>query len=187
MDILVDTGLALNINTHRTASLIGVYLMGFYNVSWVLVLSLQSSNTAGTTKKTFVSVSVAVFYCKCSFFPSFLGRAQFKIDNLHSNWEHCRTSVLPYIAGATLPARNICLDGLFCYHGGHGRRVLVCDDTFICQRYAILTYCRVLCFWENQRRDRLHGKPSMANVSVGLQVDAEDRTDSGNTNFRYAY
>ncbi|KUL83733.1 hypothetical protein ZTR_08642 [Talaromyces verruculosus] len=52
----------LDINSHRTASLIGVYLMGFYNVSWVLVLSLQSSNNAGTTKKAFISVSVAVFY-----------------------------------------------------------------------------------------------------------------------------
>lgn len=60
----MDTGLALDINSNRTASLAGVYLMGFYNVSWVLVLSLQSSNNAGTTKKTFISVSVAVFYCK---------------------------------------------------------------------------------------------------------------------------
>ena len=39
--------------------------MGFYNVPWVLMLSLQSSNTAGATKKSFVSVSVAVFYGKC--------------------------------------------------------------------------------------------------------------------------
>jgi hypothetical protein len=36
--------------------------MGFYNVSWVLMLSLQSSNTSGMTKKSFVSVSIAVFY-----------------------------------------------------------------------------------------------------------------------------
>lgn len=36
--------------------------MGFYNVPWVLMLSLQSSNTAGMTKKSFVSVSIAVFY-----------------------------------------------------------------------------------------------------------------------------
>jgi hypothetical protein len=39
--------------------------MGFYNVPWVLMLSLQSSNTAGATKKSFVSVSVAVFYGMC--------------------------------------------------------------------------------------------------------------------------
>ncbi len=36
--------------------------MGFYNVSWVLMLSLQSSNTSGMTKKSFISVSIAVFY-----------------------------------------------------------------------------------------------------------------------------
>ncbi|OWP05989.1 hypothetical protein B2J93_6313 [Marssonina coronariae] len=52
----------LDITTHRDASLAGVYLMGFYNVAWVLMLSLQSSNTAGMTKKSFVSVSIAVFY-----------------------------------------------------------------------------------------------------------------------------
>ncbi|OJJ42673.1 hypothetical protein ASPZODRAFT_20202 [Penicilliopsis zonata CBS 506.65] len=44
------------------ADLAGVYLMGFYNVPWVLALSLQTSNTAGITKKSFVSVSIAVFY-----------------------------------------------------------------------------------------------------------------------------
>jgi hypothetical protein len=69
-------GLALDINSHRTASLIGVYLMGFYNVSWVLVLSLQSSNNAGTTKKTFISVSVAVFYCKSLILAFFVDRSQ---------------------------------------------------------------------------------------------------------------
>jgi hypothetical protein len=52
----------LNTGSERDASLAGVYLMGFYNVPWVLMLSLQSSNTAGATKKSFVSVSVAVFY-----------------------------------------------------------------------------------------------------------------------------
>ncbi|RDW85980.1 hypothetical protein BP5796_04305 [Coleophoma crateriformis] len=52
----------LNISVHRGASLAGVYLMGFYNTSWVLMLSLQSSNTGGMTKKSFVSVSIAIFY-----------------------------------------------------------------------------------------------------------------------------
>ncbi|VUC32033.1 unnamed protein product [Clonostachys rosea] len=46
----------------RDASLAGVYIMGFYNVSWVMALSLQTSNVAGMTKKSFVSVSAAVFY-----------------------------------------------------------------------------------------------------------------------------
>ncbi|KAJ5651425.1 Major facilitator superfamily domain general substrate transporter [Penicillium longicatenatum] len=48
--------------TQRNASLAGVYIMGFYNVPWVLALSLQTSNTSGTTKKSFVSISVAIFY-----------------------------------------------------------------------------------------------------------------------------
>ncbi|KAJ5618004.1 Major facilitator superfamily domain general substrate transporter [Penicillium hordei] len=48
--------------TQRNASLAGIYIMGFYNVPWVLALSLQTSNTSGTTKKSFVSISVAVFY-----------------------------------------------------------------------------------------------------------------------------
>lgn len=48
--------------TQRNASLAGVYLMGFYNVPWVFLLSLSSSNTAGATKKSFMGVSVAVVY-----------------------------------------------------------------------------------------------------------------------------
>ncbi|KAL2671410.1 hypothetical protein Neosp_013996 [[Neocosmospora] mangrovei] len=47
---------------NRDASLAGVYLMGFYNVSWVMALSLQSSNVTGMTKKSFVSISAACFY-----------------------------------------------------------------------------------------------------------------------------
>lgn len=58
--------IVLDVNTHRTASLIGVYMMGFYNVAWVMVMSLVSSNTGGTTKKAFATVSVAILYCKFS-------------------------------------------------------------------------------------------------------------------------
>lgn len=53
---------ALDPQTRRNASLAGVYIMGFYNVPWVFMLSLQSSNTAGATKKSFMGVSVAVVY-----------------------------------------------------------------------------------------------------------------------------
>ncbi|KAI0176849.1 major facilitator superfamily domain-containing protein [Pestalotiopsis sp. NC0098] len=52
----------LDIETQRDASLAGVYLMGFYNVPWVFMLSLSSSNTAGATKKSFMGISVAVVY-----------------------------------------------------------------------------------------------------------------------------
>ncbi|KAF5983765.1 allantoate permease [Fusarium coicis] len=40
----------------------GVYLMGFYNVPWVFLLSLSSSNTAGATKKSFMGISIAIVY-----------------------------------------------------------------------------------------------------------------------------
>lgn len=61
----------LDPDTQRAASLAGVYIMGFYNVPWVIALSLQTSNTAGMTKKSFISISVAVFYGMFS--PSTLG------------------------------------------------------------------------------------------------------------------
>ncbi|KAG6361277.1 hypothetical protein INS49_009502 [Diaporthe citri] len=52
----------LDIDERRDASLAGVYIMGFYNVPWVFMLSLNSSNTAGTTKKSFTGITVAVCY-----------------------------------------------------------------------------------------------------------------------------
>ena len=55
---------ALDIAHHRTASLTGVYLMGFYNVAFISMLGLQASNTSGATKKSFGSVSIAIWYCK---------------------------------------------------------------------------------------------------------------------------
>uniref|UniRef100_A0A093VJ93 Putative transporter n=1 Tax=Talaromyces marneffei PM1 TaxID=1077442 RepID=A0A093VJ93_TALMA len=124
----------LDINSNRTASLAGVYLMGFYNVSWVLVLSLQSSNNAGTTKKTFISVSVAVFY---------------SIGNIVGP-QFFRTSQSPHY-----PL------GIF----------------------AMMS----LCLFENKRRDRVYGLPDTNEVALGLQVEAEDRTDGENINFRYVY
>lgn len=47
---------------YRNAALAGAYMMGFYNVPFCMVLGLNSSNNAGTTKKTFMSISVAVWY-----------------------------------------------------------------------------------------------------------------------------
>ncbi|KAI0473398.1 major facilitator superfamily domain-containing protein [Xylariaceae sp. FL0804] len=52
----------LDVSLNRDASLAGVYIMGFYNVPWVFMLSLQSSNTGGATKKSFMGISVAVVY-----------------------------------------------------------------------------------------------------------------------------
>lgn len=56
----------LDVQSSRDASLAGVYLMGFYNVPWVFMLSLSSSNTAGATKKSFMGVSIAVSYGESS-------------------------------------------------------------------------------------------------------------------------
>ncbi|RSL84597.1 hypothetical protein CEP51_003800 [Fusarium floridanum] len=52
----------LDAEVYRNASLAGVYLMGFYNPPFILAVSLQTSNTSGTTKKSFVSTSIAVWY-----------------------------------------------------------------------------------------------------------------------------
>lgn len=53
----------LDIEQYRTALLVRVYLMGFYNTSWVMVMSLVTSNNGGTTKRSFALVSVAITYC----------------------------------------------------------------------------------------------------------------------------
>lgn len=84
---------SLDVATQRDASLAGVYLMGFYNVPWVFLLSLSSSNTAGATKKSFMGISIAIVYGKyhstihfVSFYP---------LTNTYSRWQYCRSSVLP--------------------------------------------------------------------------------------------
>ncbi|RAQ99514.1 asparagine synthase [Stemphylium lycopersici] len=50
------------VSTHRNTALMGLYLTGFYNTSWVMAMSLVSSNTAGATKKSFTAVSLAICY-----------------------------------------------------------------------------------------------------------------------------
>ncbi|KAK0660551.1 putative transporter [Lasiodiplodia hormozganensis] len=51
-----------DIETQSLLPLAGLYLTGFWHTPFVLTLSLQTSNTAGETKKSFCSVSVAAFY-----------------------------------------------------------------------------------------------------------------------------
>lgn len=57
-----DSDQVVDVSKHRIFALIGLYLMGFYNVSWILAMSLISSNTAGATKKSLGSVSIGIFY-----------------------------------------------------------------------------------------------------------------------------
>ncbi|KAF4535375.1 MFS transporter [Lasiodiplodia theobromae] len=62
---LLSIGICLplaDIETQSLLPLAGLYLTGFWHTPFVLMLSLQTSNTAGETKKSFCSVSVAAFY-----------------------------------------------------------------------------------------------------------------------------
>jgi MFS family permease len=52
----------VQVSKHRVVALMGLYLTGFYNTSWVMAMSLVSSNTAGATKKSFTAVSLAICY-----------------------------------------------------------------------------------------------------------------------------
>lgn len=69
---LTNSDQVVDVFKHGTFALMGLYLMGFYNVSWVMAMSLISSNTAGATKKSLGSVSMAIFYGSVNpflFFP----------------------------------------------------------------------------------------------------------------------
>lgn len=57
MDFVILPGLAGAIVAHKidhlkskSAALAGVYLMGFYNVPWILMLGLVGANTSNTIK-----------------------------------------------------------------------------------------------------------------------------------------
>ena len=140
--------------------------MGFYNVSWVLVLSLQSSNTAGMTKKSFVSVSIAIFYCEA------LLRDLLLID--------------PIVLTVCLAVGNIVGPQFFrtsqapTYRLGIGA-MLCC---FAIMGATGIVY-GVLVNIENKRRDRLFGLPGKDRVTLGLEIEALDQTDGQNTEFRY--
>lgn len=81
---------SLDVATQRDASLAGVYLMGFYNVPWVFLISLSSSNTAGATKKSFMGISIAIVYGKNISIPL---KRHFVND--FSCWKYRWTPVLP--------------------------------------------------------------------------------------------
>lgn len=50
----------VDVDTQRNAALAGVYLMGFYNVGWVMAMAIITANTRGSTKRPFVNSSVGV-------------------------------------------------------------------------------------------------------------------------------
>lgn len=50
----------VDVDTQRNVALAGVYLMGFYNVGWVMAMAIITANTRGSTKRPFVNSSVGV-------------------------------------------------------------------------------------------------------------------------------
>jgi hypothetical protein len=160
----------LDVETHRNASLAGVYLMGFYNVPWVFMLSLSSSNVAGATKKSFMGVSIAIIYGKSSQeqppgLPTqrvSLTRTLLAVGNIVGPQFFLQRQAPHYILGigAMLTA-------------------------FAVMAASGLAYC-VYCFYENKRRDRLYGD-RIATADGVIDLEVLDHTDRENQKFRYIY
>ncbi|KAJ4156388.1 hypothetical protein NW754_008016 [Fusarium falciforme] len=152
---------------NRDASLAGVYLMGFYNVSWVMALSLQSSNVTGMTKKSFVSISAACFYGMFIIF-----RFQELIAN---NSPAIGNIVGPqFFLESQRPHYSLGIGAMLC-----GFAVMMGTGTL----YFII------CAIENKRRDRKSGAVDSegTRITAGLDAIRDDLTDKENKNFRYTY
>jgi len=140
--------------------------MGFYNVSWVLMLSLQSSNTAGMTKKSFVSASIAIFY-GMTIFPKHVSLA-LKVCSLATG-----NIVGPqFFRTSQSPRYELGIGAMLCCFAIMG---------------ATGVFDGMLVFMENKRRHRKFGIPSKDLVLVGLESEALDQTDGQNKHFRYVY
>lgn len=50
----------VDVDSQRYVALGGVYLMGFYNVGWVMAMAIITSNTRGSTKRPFVNSSIGI-------------------------------------------------------------------------------------------------------------------------------
>ncbi|RSH93490.1 hypothetical protein EHS25_007846 [Saitozyma podzolica] len=138
----------LDSQIQRQAALAGVYLMGFYNVPWVLCLSLVTSNTAGTTKKSFSSVSVAIAYA---------------VGNIIGPQFFLSSQSPTYYLG--IYAMMVCFAVMFACGGVYW----------------------ALVYYENRRRDRLYGVPSLGQSDVVNEVFHAGDTDGVNKQFRYSY
>ena len=119
---LTNSDQVIDVSKHRIVALMGLYLMGFYNVSWVLAMSLISSNTAGATKKSLGSVSMAIFYVTVNHFLSSSCRgAQATLANSFANGKsggkHHWSPILPRQSEALLYSRDRCYDLLLLDHG----------------------------------------------------------------------
>jgi len=172
-----NTKTVLKIASARTASLAGVYLMGFYNVSWVLMLSLQSSNTAGMTKKSFVSVSIAIFYGIAFHSIPFPASLLPKTCEPELTFRECNAAVgnivgPQFFLTSQSPKYSLGIGAMLC--------------CFAIMAATGILY-GVLVFAENRRRDRVFGIPERDRVAVGLAIEDSDQTDGQNKEFRYVY
>lgn len=127
---LTNSDQVVDVSKHRIFALIGLYLMGFYNVSWVLAMSLISSNTAGATKKSLGSASMGIFYGSVNPFPPFSlfgasGSLGWHLILVISGGKYHWSSILPWQPEAPLQSRNRCYDLLLPNYGSLWYTLLV--------------------------------------------------------------
>ena len=90
------------------------------------MLSLQSSNNSGTTKKSFASVSVAIFYCESiSGDSSSIQHLSSRLTRCSSGGKYLRTPILSHLTSSALSSRHQCHDGSILYKCGYGNVLLV--------------------------------------------------------------
>jgi hypothetical protein len=167
----------LDIETQRDASLAGVYLMGFYNVPWVFMLSLSSSNTAEATTKIFMGISVAVVYGTFVICPVHFVAISFCFILLHLS-----VLLISFIAVGNIIGPQFFLNKQSpTLPLGIGAMLFA----FAIMAAAGLAYY-VLCVMENRRRNMAHGRPDEGTVA-DLDVNNEVVTDRDNPAFRYTY
>lgn len=160
----------LDVETQRNASLAGVYLMGFYNVPWVFMLSLSSSNVAGATKKSFMGVSIAIIYGKSP--PDYPASQPTSYNRL--------TRI--YLAVGNIVGPQFFLQRQAPHYVLGIGAMLTAFAVMAASGLAYYMYC----FYENKRRDRLYGDVL---TPINMEIDQEvlDRTDRENQRFRYIY
>lgn len=166
----------LDIEEQRNASLAGVYIMGFYNVPWVFMLSLNSSNTGGATKKSFMGITVAVCYGTCPMFLSCW------------IWRLLAVSIDIWLTWSTMAAVGNIIGPQFFLTSQAPRYSLGIGSMMFA--FALMAASGVAYYWmcvfENKRRNSQYGIPDDL-IQAGLESEREDMTDWENKNFRYTY
>lgn len=94
----------LDIEEYRTASLVGVYLMGFYNTSWVMAMSFVSSRTAKLRRATLLQ---SRWQSHTVWNPVYDALHPSLVFTKPSDRQYHRTSVLSSWPGTALSTRDI--------------------------------------------------------------------------------